>query len=230
MPSWTYINLPLEAVQVIPASALKTYCALLSYRDGEGLAWPSVQTIADDIRSSRPTVVRALKTLVEIDVVRRVGTKNTATIYYVDRFDRVVQKRTGSKVNRIKSEPEGGSEVNQQVVQNCTTNNSQEHNPRTKASEVLDYLNEKAGRQFKPTKANLKNINARLGEEYSVSDCKAVIDSKNAEWGNNKKMRQYLRPQTLFSEKFGSYLETANDTKGHGELLSDEVGEDIWLP
>lgn len=75
------------------------------------------------------------------------------------------------------------------------------------AVEVLDYLNAKAGRSYQPVKANLSMIGARLSEGASVADCKAVIDAKVAQWLNDAKMSEYLRPETLFNAtKFASYV------------------------
>jgi uncharacterized phage protein (TIGR02220 family) len=71
---------------------------------------------------------------------------------------------------------------------------------------VLDYLNTKAGRNYKPVKANLSLITARLGEA-TVDECRAVIDAKVQEWQHDPKMCGYLRPETLFGAvKFAGYL------------------------
>lgn len=39
-----------------------------------------------------------------------------------------------------------------------------------------------------------------------MDDIKKVIDNRVQAWGKDKKMAQYLRPQTLFSTKFEGYL------------------------
>jgi phage replication O-like protein O len=64
--------------------------------------------------------------------------------------------------------------------------------------EILDYLNEKAGKKFRPVKANLDFIKARLNE-YSVDDLKLVVDVKVKQWLTDEKMNQFLRPSTLFN-------------------------------
>jgi predicted phage replisome organizer/uncharacterized phage protein (TIGR02220 family) len=74
-------------------------------------------------------------------------------------------------------------------------------------SSILDYLNEKTGRNYKATsKATQKHINARFAEGYTEDDFKKVIDNKVAEWLHDPKMQTYLRPDTLFGTKFDSYL------------------------
>jgi uncharacterized phage protein (TIGR02220 family) len=80
---------------------------------------------------------------------------------------------------------------------------------------VLDYLNEKTGRAYKPVKANILLITGRL-RESTVEQCCSVIDAKVAAWQHDPKMCEYLRPATLFNAtKFASYV---------GELGTDSSG------
>lgn len=73
--------------------------------------------------------------------------------------------------------------------------------------EIIAYLNEKTGRDYKPVAAkNKKPIHARWQEGYRLQDFKKVIDNKCFSWGNDPKMSQYLRPETIFGPKFDGYL------------------------
>lgn len=73
-------------------------------------------------------------------------------------------------------------------------------------SEVISYLNEKAGTNFQIVEANTKLVAARLKEGATLDGMKRVIDFKVTEWGSDSKMREYLRPATLFNaEKFAQY-------------------------
>ena len=77
----------------------------------------------------------------------------------------------------------------------------------TVISEIIDYLNLKTGKHFRKSIANTtRAINARIKEGFTVDDFKSVIDKKVIEWGKDERMKQYLRPQTLFGTKFESYL------------------------
>jgi len=79
---------------------------------------------------------------------------------------------------------------------------------------VLKYLNDSLDTKYKTTtKAHIANINARLKEGHSVEDLKAVVNAKKLEWGNNPSMAQYLRPQTLFGNKFQGYLKATKTTQ-----------------
>lgn len=70
---------------------------------------------------------------------------------------------------------------------------------------VIDYLNEKAHTNYRHADGNRKFISARLKEGFSVDDCKTVIDKKCQDWLGTE-YEQYLRPKTLFGNKFEGYL------------------------
>ena len=78
--------------------------------------------------------------------------------------------------------------------------------------EIIDYLNTKTNKNFKVNSKTTKDtIIARWNEEYTLEDFKKVIDIKTTEWNHEplqgkEDMRAFLRPQTLFSNKFEGYL------------------------
>lgn len=106
---------------------------------------------------------------------------------------------------------EGGPVKAPKAEANAKVEEEKEDNKDVKA--IVDYLNEKAGTRYKAgTPATDKHIKARLNEGFTVDDCKAVIDVKTSQWLDND-MRPYLRPRTLFNEKFQDYLQEARNTK-----------------
>ena len=56
-----------------------------------------------------------------------------------------------------------------------------------------------------------KLIKARITEKFTVEDFKKVIDIKTQEWLKDSTMNKYLRPETLFGNKFEGYL---NESEG----------------
>jgi len=80
------------------------------------------------------------------------------------------------------------------------------NNMMKEAREVLDYLNERTKRQFRPVESNLKLIAARLAEPgVLVAEVKVMIDRQALRWMGTS-MEEYLRPETLFAKsKFDSY-------------------------
>ena len=77
-------------------------------------------------------------------------------------------------------------------------------------SKAVDLLNTLSGSSFRAdTKATQRLIAARENEGYSLADIELVIRHQCRLWGEDEKMRQYLRPQTLFGNKFEAYLSDA---------------------
>ncbi|ANT43282.1 DNA replication protein [Lactococcus phage 38502] len=96
-------------------------------------------------------------------------------------------------------------------------------------SEIISYLNEKAGRSFKTTEAHKRFIKARWNENYKLDDFKKVVDNKVADWTgktiNGQPAEKYLQPSTLFGTKFDNYL---NQTPMRQEQA--QPYDDLGLP
>ena len=72
--------------------------------------------------------------------------------------------------------------------------------------EIIDFLNECTGKSYKATsKVATININARLKEGYTKDDFIKVISVKATKWLGTK-FEDFLTPNTLFGNKFESYL------------------------
>jgi uncharacterized phage protein (TIGR02220 family) len=74
------------------------------------------------------------------------------------------------------------------------------------ALHVLEFLNGKARKHFRPVAANLKFIESRLAEGVTVQDLKTLTVLKCREWlGTDQE--KFLRPETLYNAtKCQSYL------------------------
>ena len=72
--------------------------------------------------------------------------------------------------------------------------------------DLIQYLNEKTGSDYKADLSNAKRVQSLLDAGYSPDQLRTVIDKKVSEWYGDEKMRPYLRPSTLFGDKFGEYL------------------------
>lgn len=91
--------------------------------------------------------------------------------------------------------------------------------------EVIDYLNQECGTSYKYTTRKTQDyIKARVKEGFGLDDFKMVVDNMVAVWLCDEKMRDYLRPETLFGTKFESYLNRVKKTnkKEWWEGLEDE--------
>lgn len=71
--------------------------------------------------------------------------------------------------------------------------------------DVIDYLNKRAGTRYRVGKTVTRSVNAIVTKGYTLNDFKQVIDNKCADWLYSD-MEKYLRPETLFGNKFDTYL------------------------
>ncbi|MBR9261861.1 alpha/beta hydrolase, partial [Staphylococcus aureus] len=94
--------------------------------------------------------------------------------------------------------------------------------------EIIDYLNKKAGKHFKHNTAKTKDfIKARWNQDFRLEDFKKVIDIKTAEWLNTDSDK-YLRPETLFGNKFEGYLNQKAEPTGIDQLERMKYDESYW--
>ena len=74
-------------------------------------------------------------------------------------------------------------------------------------AEIITYFNEVAGTHYLLRGKEIKRfIKARWNDGFRLDDFKTVLDKKAGQWKNDAKMSKYLRFETLFSNKFESYL------------------------
>lgn len=67
-------------------------------------------------------------------------------------------------------------------------------------------MNARCGTNYKPeTKKTRELIQARLNEGFALEDFMTVIDKKADEWTGTE-FERYLKPDTLFTNKFEGYL------------------------
>lgn len=79
---------------------------------------------------------------------------------------------------------------------------------------IVDHLNAKVGSRYTTKNKQLRGyVHARLDEGFTVDDFFTVIDTKAAKWRDDPKMRDYLRPSTLFAPShFEEYLNESPQT------------------
>lgn len=115
-----------------------------------------------------------------------------------------------------KRSEEKGSEENKSTVGNSANPDVTKPElwdfaqPPTRHQEAhfcLAFLNKVSGSRFRAGEAHLSLIRARLAEGYTVDDVKRVCAAKATAWKNDDKMREYLRPDTIFNRtKFAVYV------------------------
>lgn len=99
------------------------------------------------------------------------------------------------------------------IEENSIDKHIVEQKPLIPYEDIINYLNSKAKTNYKSSTNKTKElIKARINEGFTLDDFKKVIDKKCNEWIGSE-MEKYLRPETLFSNKFESYLNQRIDKK-----------------
>lgn len=212
--------------------------------------------IAEDFPfMSRSTLKRTISDLKKADLIitktfnkMKIDKTNWYTINY--------QKLESMSLPWGQNEPSIGSKWSHAEGQNEPTNNQRIHreyiyspdNSFDCSSEekpnqvvmtdehkiIIDYLNQKAGTRYEYNSTKtITLLNTLFRKGYSVEDMKKVIDIKCKEWLPQESMRMYLRPRTLFSNKFEDYLNqevkpqvtTTKKTQSYEDFMLKTYGE-----
>lgn len=123
------------------------------------------------------------------------------------KFDTTASDKIDS-TSEVKSDSTSEVESDSTFSKNTGSKNTGSKNTEKKEiyNAIISRLNEEAGTSYRPTsKSTQQHINARLAEGYTVEDFFVVIAKKCAEWKGTD-MEKYLRPETLFGNKFEGYL------------------------
>lgn len=91
--------------------------------------------------------------------------------------------------------------------------------PYVPVKEIVGYLNKKTGCCYRVDTTKTQSlIKARFREGFTLDDFRMVIDRQVEDWLNNPEMVKYLRPETLFGNKFEGYLQVC---KAQGRVAHD---------
>lgn len=103
------------------------------------------------------------------------------------------------------------------------TTSSQVSPDRVPYSEIINFLNEQTGKKFSSkSRKNQEFIKARYNEGFLLDDFKKVIKFKTQQWSGDEKMKNYLRPETLFNGKFDRYLnEVPSEPPANEEVVEE---------
>lgn len=169
----------------------------------------TIKELAIETNKSEEIVVKGLETLMKAGLVEKED-----DIYTIPRALEFTNQTT---VGAIKKQ-----EYRRQKADNCLTDIEEEKDKENRKKnkeaetytdkekeivrEVIEHLNKTSGKAFKYTTPNtIKLICNRLAEGYELNSFIDVIDKKCRDWNETEKA-QYIRPETLFGEKFESYV------------------------
>lgn len=118
------------------------------------------------------------------------------------------QKEIKAKSNENQKENESKTHQDVNVIVNVNDNVDVNVNKITLAEikGIIEYLNIKSNSHYKySTDKTQTLIKARIKDGFTLDDFKIVIDKKCEEWLGTD-FEKFLRPETLFSNKFEGYL------------------------
>ncbi len=157
--------------------------------------------------------------LVETKLMKANG---APTLHYKLDYDKLVQwivtNCNNGKSQNVTIDSNNMSQSLTEITTETTTeittlkdNTSSDQKERSKDNvpyeDIVSYLNEKVGKSFKHKTAKTRSlIKNRFKDGFTINDFKQVIDIKAAQWLTDSNMSQYLRPETLFGNKFEGYL------------------------
>lgn len=183
-----------------------------------GKFYMSNKELAKRLRCSKSTVTNSVNELVDLGYITTKEVKDKETgatkcreirlatnwLPHSNGLDGVEQSTVTPPNNEL---GEGGTTHCDQIEQyNKTSKKNKSSN--FKYSEFIKWFNEQTNKTFKNTEVNRKVIKARLNEGFTKQELALVVKYKTKEWQGTK-WEKYLRPSTLFSNKFGDYLEAA---------------------
>lgn len=130
------------------------------------------------------------------------------------------------KTNLYKAiKPNNSEEVTKVEVAATDTTVSRPEKTEDKYKDVVEnivlYLNKKVNARYRSSNGTTyKLIVSKLKSGYTYEDFIHVIDVKSSEWLNNPDFAKYLRPSTLFGNKFENYV---NQQSGTPRIKQDYV-------
>ena len=227
-----------------------SYGARLLYSDilalsnnDKGYCYATNEYFASAYDVTNATIVGWIKSLIDNNLIRRDIIYKSDSKEVEQRRLYVVDRDILSIKLTFKEEPQAEEVVEDSiydVYSNLKSNKNNKYEAEKALSEVTEYivkfLNNTAHTSFKYTTANTKKlIKARIKDGFSLQDFEKVILWKYNQWGKNpfkfssgQLSSDYLRPSTLFSNNFESYLhEAINNINSESNVVSSvPVDED----
>ena len=167
----------------------------------------------EELRLSRHQVDKSVAKLKELGLVETELKKanGAPTLHYKLNTDRlsdwICEKLTNGNAENSQMELRKTDKSLTEITTEITTKKNILSSNARPYEQIINYLNDKAGKNFKhTTEANKRLINGRYNDGYTLEDFMKVIDNKVSQWkGTDSEM--YLRPKTLFSpSNFEGYL------------------------
>lgn len=136
-------------------------------------------------------------------------------------------ERGGSEIERDRSENDllliKYSKEGKEEKEPGTVSSSPKDSFSDQAVEVIEFFNSVTGQNRSAKKSGRGSTNVELvlrwlkhkTFKFEVQDFFDVIAFKNVEWGGEAKTRTWIRPSTLFGDKFKKYVDDADEARNN---------------
>ena len=221
---WTQMDNGVIYCTDITDSEFRTYAVIRSLvNQFKKVAWPSVETVAGLSGHSPRTTQRNIARLVELDLIQKIPRSGSSNNY-------MVKKHQNSKVLRNEKDIQEWKERHQpKQPEPQKPADPPKEEPKADPipyTQIINELNYQAGTKFSPkSQANQKLIRARWNEGNGEREFYYVIKVKCDQWKGTD-MAQYLRPSTLFGNKFDQYKNESPNQKVIGQ--TGQAPKDDW--
>jgi uncharacterized phage protein (TIGR02220 family) len=201
---------------------IKVLLALFSFRNNDtGLCFPSRNSISKKTGIRITTVSEVTTELESLEWVEKTWHESLYK-YHVRIPDEKFRSMTWTEYREFKNK-KGKEDTENNTVRGNSTEivlGNRTHN-RHKVTDIIikppispiyediiSDLNQKTGKNYKSTTSSTQGwINKRLKDGFTIEDFKTVHTNKAKDWNNSPEQNQYLRPETLYGNKFEGYLQ-----------------------
>ena len=197
-------------------------------RKGNVFQYYTNEQLMIDLNSSEKTIIKVKKELREVGLLEEIRQgNNLPNRIYISQVDGAVEN-TVLELEKVQHGAVENTVLELEKVQTnkIDINDTDNNNIKSICQEVITYLNKVTKKNFnKNTAGHHKYIKARLKEGYELKDFKHVINVMSATWMGTDYER-YLQPQTLFGNKFDSYLNRSmpNNVRSFAPAVDERLG------
>lgn len=182
----------------LTANAKLLYGEITALCNEKGYCWASNSYFAELYEVSKQSISSWVNSLKDNGYI---------SIEYERKGEQIVKRKVSINFD------EGINKSLRTYQEKLKENNTSTNKENIPYLEIIDYLNSKSGSHYRNTDSTRRLIHARFQEGFTKEDFFKVIDIKVSSWTGSD-MEKYIRPQTLFSPKFESYLnENLKDAK-----------------
>jgi len=197
-------------------------------RKGNVFQYYTNEQLMIDLNSSEKTIIKVKKELREVGLLEEIRQgNNLPNRIYISQVDGAVEN-TVLELEKVQHGAVENTVLELEKVQTnkIDINDTDNNNIKSICQEVITYLNQVTNKNFnKNTASHHKYIKARLKEGYELKDFKHVVNVMAATWMGTDYER-YLQPQTLFGNKFDSYLNRSmpNNVRSFAPAVDERLG------